>query len=95
MIKNKKDRFPKTIDPNEDNKINLTEFANWNLPSINESIKHDINSILKTTDANKDGFISKSELMKKIEMFNRFEFTNFGEDYQSLHPSVSSVHEEL
>ena len=82
------------MDINQDNKIDLGEFCDWNIPSLADTIKKQVNEIFLKCDANKNNVLSKNEIIKNFEIFKTFEFTNFGEDLL-LKNNDKNEHDEL
>jgi Ca2+-binding EF-hand superfamily protein len=78
-----KRRFTRSIDLDGNKFIDLKEFKNWNMPSLQQNINADLERIYAKCDADKDGRLTESEVKQNFEFFQVFEFTNYGDDYRT------------
>ena len=85
------------VDLNGDNLINRHEFALWRMPSIEQHVFDEKQFLFNCCDTDKDGFLSKSEIVYNCKMFLKSQLTDYGKSLKgsTLDNKVSSHKEEL
>jgi hypothetical protein len=95
ILKENNKEFSEIVDKNSDNRINIEEFCEWNIPSLEEIIKKQVNEIFKNCDLDENSLLDKNEIKKNVDIFKTFEFTNFGEDLMSKGTFQQKINEEF
>ena len=95
ILKENNKGFSDIVDKNSDNKINIDEFCEWNIPSLENSIKKQVIEIFENCDFDKNNLLDKYEIKKNVELFKTFEFTNFGEDFKCEKSLQKNINDEL
>jgi hypothetical protein len=95
ILKENNKEFSEIVDKNSDNRINIEEFCEWHIPSLEEIIKKQVNEIFKNCDFDENSLLDKDEIKKNVDIFKTFEFTNFGEDLMSKGTFQQKINEEF
>jgi len=68
-VKKIETQFHEKRDANKDGKLDEAEVKTWVLPDIDEHVHEEANHLIKEADADKDGKITKEEMLEKWDVF--------------------------
>ncbi|KAF6773763.1 hypothetical protein AHF37_06635 [Paragonimus kellicotti] len=78
-VKSEREEFQKRRDFNQDGKLDEAEVKAWILPSDYDYNEAEVQHLLSECDVDKDGRLSKSEILSKHELLVGSSATNYGE----------------
>jgi hypothetical protein len=80
MVNLKKKKFSKSIDLNRDNFMDVEEYKQWYMPSMEQVVSEERVALLKACDEDKNEQLSESEVIKCCRTLLNSQITNFGID---------------
>ncbi|KAK2519350.1 Calu [Columba livia] len=78
-VKTEREQFVEFRDKNRDGKMDQEETKAWILPSDYDHAEAEARHLLYESDLNKDGKLSKEEIVEKYDLFVGSQATDFGE----------------
>ncbi|NWX01189.1 CALU protein, partial [Caloenas nicobarica] len=78
-VKTEREQFVEFRDKNHDGKMDQEETKAWILPSDYDHAEAEARHLLYESDLNKDGKLSKEEIVEKYDLFVGSQATDFGE----------------
>jgi len=78
-VTNEKEQFKEYRDKDKDGKLNLEEVKDWIIPPDYDHTDAETKHLIFEADANKDGLLSKEEIIDKYDVFVGSQATDFGE----------------
>lgn len=78
-VKGEREQFSSYRDKNSDGLMDHDEVKDWLLPSDYDHSKAEANHLIFESDKNKDGKLSKEEILDKYDLFVGSQATDFGE----------------
>lgn len=78
-VKSERDMFKSARDINKDGKMDREEIKKWILPSGFDHIESEAKHLIGEADEDKDGVLSKEEVLNKYDLFVGSQATDFGE----------------
>lgn len=78
-VTNEIKQFKEFRDKNGDGKMDQDEVKDWILPADYDHISSEAKHLISESDVNKDGKISKEEMVNKFDLFVGSQATDFGE----------------
>ncbi|XP_028305005.1 calumenin-A [Gouania willdenowi] len=78
-VASERQQFSEFRDKNGDGKMDREETLDWILPSDYDLAEAEAQHLMHQSDANKDGMLSKAEILDKFEVFVGSQATDFGE----------------
>lgn len=85
IVQLKENTFTKTIDLNEDNKLDLFEFKAWHkqiVPSLEQIVDEEKLFLFNCCDEDKNHVLDRFEIEKNCESFSSSLLTNYGLDLE-------------
>ncbi|VDO94197.1 unnamed protein product, partial [Soboliphyme baturini] len=79
--------FKQYRDKNGDGKMDAEEMRNWLMPPGFDNVEAEANHLLHLSDDNKDGKLSKEEVLTHYEVFVGSQATDYGEQLHTHDPS--------
>ncbi|WP_411027222.1 hypothetical protein, partial [Salmonella sp. s54925] len=78
-LKTEKEQFAKYRDKDNDGYLNKDEVKDWILPPEYDNVDAEAGHLMHEADVNKDGFLTKEEILDKHDAFVGSQVTDFGE----------------
>lgn len=78
-VKTERVQFTDYRDKNKDSRMDKSEVADWILPPDYDHISSEVKHLVAEADENKDGKITKEEMLDKYNLFVGSQATDFGE----------------
>lgn len=78
-VENEKEQFKEYRDKDKDLKLNAEEVKDWIIPPDYDHTDSETKHLIFEADANKDGQLSKDEILDKYDVFVGSQATDFGE----------------
>ncbi|CAL8092146.1 unnamed protein product [Calicophoron daubneyi] len=86
-VQSERDDFKNIRDLNKDGKLDKDEVKRWIFPDSYDHVETEVKHLFSECDADRDGLLTKKEVLDKYDLFVGSPVTNFGE--------VLSNHDEL
>lgn len=87
-VKTEKQQFHEFRDKNKDGKMDRDEVADWILPADYDHAKSEAKHLISESDENKDGSVSKEEMVSKYDLYVGSQATDFGEALKYKHEDL-------
>lgn len=87
-VKTEKEQFSLFRDVNKDGKMDKDEVANWILPPDYDHVSSEASHLISESDKDKDGKLTKEEMVDKYELFVGSQATDFGEALKMKHEDL-------
>jgi len=87
-VKTEKEQFTQYRDKNKDGKMDRDEVSDWIMPDDFDHVESEAKHLIAESDADKDGKVSKEEMVNKYDLYVGSQATDFGE-------ALKYNHEEL
>lgn len=78
-IADEEEDFREELDKNGDGKLDREEIEAWVMPNDYYSLVEEAKHLISEADSDKDGFLTKSEVVEKYELFVGSQATDYGE----------------
>jgi len=82
-VKTEREQFAENRDKNKDGKMDADEVKDWILPPEDDHVISEAKHLIKESDSNGDGKISKEEMVEKYDLFVGSQATDFGEIFKT------------
>ena len=87
-VQTEREQFRDFRDLNKDGKLDGSEVGHWVLPPAQDQPLVEANHLLHESDTDKDGRLSKAEILGNWNMFVGSQATNYGEDLTRHHDEL-------
>lgn len=87
-VQTERQQFRDFRDLNQDGKLDGSEVGHWVLPPAQDQPLVEANHLLHESDTDKDGRLSKAEILGNWNMFVGSQATNYGEDLTRHHDEL-------
>ncbi|EDO32638.1 predicted protein [Nematostella vectensis] len=78
-VKTEREQFLTVRDKNRDGKMDKDEVRDWIVPADFDHVGAEVTHLINEADVNKDGYLTKSEIIDKHEVFAGSQATDFGD----------------
>lgn len=87
-VQTEREQFRDFRDLNKDGRLDGSEVGHWVLPPAQDQPLVEANHLLHESDTDKDGRLSKAEILGNWNMFVGSQATNYGEDLTRHHDEL-------
>uniref|UniRef100_UPI002953DA6F reticulocalbin-3-like n=1 Tax=Panthera onca TaxID=9690 RepID=UPI002953DA6F len=87
-VRTEREQFRDFRDLNKDGRLDGSEVGHWVLPPAQDQPLVEANHLLHESDTDKDGRLSKAEILSNWNMFVGSQATNYGEDLTRHHDEL-------
>lgn len=87
-VQTEREQFRDFRDLNKDGRLDASEVGHWVLPPAQDQPLVEANHLLQESDTDKDGRLSKAEILGNWNMFVGSQATNYGEDLTRHHDEL-------
>ncbi|XP_012862132.1 reticulocalbin-3 [Echinops telfairi] len=87
-VQTEREQFRDFRDLNKDGRLDASEVGHWVLPPSQDQPRVEAYHLLHESDADKDGRLSKAEILGNWNMFVGSQATNYGEDLTRHHDEL-------
>lgn len=84
-VASEREQFNTVRDMNGDGKMDAKEVSDWIMPDDMDHVDSEAKHLISESDTNKDGTVSKEEMLDKVDLYVGSQATDFGDALKTTH----------